>query len=188
MNLYTYKPDSIIVTNEFWTGGLDDYFNKCFIYKKITPFLLHLDDKCAQIVDECNSANIDQPKELEKLKNILSKTHNSLFEFIDENGVRGFIDIMNCGIKKFDYKTDIDIYVKKQKIVGDHNLSTEKDMFIYLFSINAYGDFFKYHKGRGIMFNYINDIISTVRTKGIKGVKNYKVTNTTIRDAEQFPI
>lgn len=100
-------------------------------------------------------------KEFNKLTNLLQKTYNTLYEFIDEANQRSFVDIMNCQFKKFE-NNDIQIYNKLASEAESYNIFTNSQIYEYLFSINAYEDYIKYHKGEDLKFRLIGNSVNKI--------------------------
>lgn len=185
MKRYSYKENSIVEEREFWTGHIDDYFNKCFVFKNINVLYFEVEPDTENIIDLAIDFNYDiiksiknkntkigmsfddikklcndvQSKELDKMQNLLSKTFNTIYEFVDTNQNRRFLDVLNCQFKIFEEKDRL-IYEELSKEVNEYNRSEETKMLTFLHSINAYDDFVKYHKGRSLMFQEISKTIT----------------------------
>lgn len=189
MKLYTYKSEFIVQEYEYWTGHIDSYFNKRFVLKNVKPLIVPVIDNISEIIDQANDINFiildsidkkifyeekkflreklnlissEQKIEFEKLVTLISKTHNTLFEFIDEINCRHFINIMNCQFKKFEKDIDISIYNNLASEAESYNIFVNSQIYEYIISINAYEDYINYHKNEQLKFKLIGDKISEI--------------------------
>lgn len=124
--IYTYKHDRIVSDYEFWTGHVDSYFNKCFIFKQIKPLIISVEDNISLIIDKCNDINVNIFKTLSRSEHLQSEfikhcpfsdsvvDDNKLKEFLSESQVEAVHHVLDLiKLTKSTLYEFIDVYGKR---------------------------------------------------------------------------
>lgn len=165
--IFTYTPEHLVQTEEFWTGHIDSYFNKRFELKSIVTPATFSVTKCSSELQQAIlfSTTSQFAEGLNDVHFIMDMTRkyklcNLLTEFADDNNCRNHLSLLAQRFKVYEGESDDAIYQTLQLEVDAHNKQQKEEMYQFLTSINAVADFEQYHKGRIEMYQHLNQVLT----------------------------